>query len=69
MDQRYYRQVVGIPQGSVLSSLLCSFCYGDLETNKLGEFSSPDDTQNVSGHCITFFLLLIYDLSFSCFSD
>ncbi|KAF5391483.1 hypothetical protein D9757_002434 [Collybiopsis confluens] len=27
----YYRQVVGIPQGSVLSSILCSFFYGDLE--------------------------------------
>ncbi|KAG8948061.1 hypothetical protein FRC04_010103 [Tulasnella sp. 424] len=26
-----YRQKVGIPQGSVLSTLLCSFFYGDLE--------------------------------------
>ena len=57
MDHRYYRQVVGIPQGSVLSSLLCSYCYGDLETRKLGEFSSSNDTQNVSYRCITFFLL------------
>ncbi|GJE88721.1 telomerase reverse transcriptase [Phanerochaete sordida] len=31
----YYRQVVGIPQGSVLSTLLCSFFYGDLEKRKL----------------------------------
>lgn len=25
--------MVGIPQGSVLSSILCSFFYGDLEKN------------------------------------
>ncbi|XP_006893229.1 PREDICTED: telomerase reverse transcriptase isoform X2 [Elephantulus edwardii] len=31
---RYYVQCQGIPQGSILSTLLCSFCYGDLE-NKL----------------------------------
>ena len=28
---RYYRQTTGIPQGSVLSSLLCSLLVGDLE--------------------------------------
>jgi hypothetical protein len=33
IGQTYYRQVVGIPQGSVLSSILCSFFYGDLEKN------------------------------------
>ncbi|GLB40371.1 putative telomerase reverse transcriptase [Lyophyllum shimeji] len=27
----FYRQTVGIPQGSILSALLCSFFYGDLE--------------------------------------
>ena len=27
----YYRQIVGIPQGSVISTLLCSFFYGDME--------------------------------------
>ncbi|KAF7292779.1 Telomerase reverse transcriptase [Mycena indigotica] len=27
----YHRQTIGIPQGSVLSSLLCAFFYGDLE--------------------------------------
>jgi hypothetical protein len=31
IGQFYYRQTVGIPQGSVLSSILCSFFYGDLE--------------------------------------
>ncbi|KAF5327773.1 hypothetical protein D9619_004557 [Psilocybe cf. subviscida] len=33
----YFRQVVGIPQGSVLSSILCSFFYGDLE-KRFGKF-------------------------------
>jgi hypothetical protein len=32
----FYRQMVGIPQGSVLSSLLCSFFYGDLENAHFG---------------------------------
>ncbi|KAI5122895.1 hypothetical protein M0805_007573 [Coniferiporia weirii] len=35
IGQDYYRQRVGIPQGSVLSSLLCSFFYGDLERTVL----------------------------------
>lgn len=36
IGNEYYRQVVGIPQGSILSSLLCSFFYGDLERRHLG---------------------------------
>lgn len=31
IGSNYYRQSVGIPQGSVLSTILCSFFYGDLE--------------------------------------
>ncbi|XP_029445789.1 telomerase reverse transcriptase [Rhinatrema bivittatum] len=34
IDNQYYVQCCGIPQGSILSALLCSFCYGDME-NKL----------------------------------
>ncbi|XP_069814636.1 telomerase reverse transcriptase isoform X2 [Dendropsophus ebraccatus] len=34
INDRYYRQCCGIPQGSMLSTLLCSLCYGDME-NKL----------------------------------
>ncbi|XP_077213173.1 telomerase reverse transcriptase isoform X3 [Tasmannia lanceolata] len=33
VGQNFYLQEVGIPQGSVLSSLLCSFYYGHLERN------------------------------------
>ncbi|CUA77091.1 telomerase reverse transcriptase [Rhizoctonia solani] len=36
-----YRQVVGIPQGSVLSTLLCAIFYGDLENTKLRFTSNP----------------------------
>ncbi|XP_043921081.1 telomerase reverse transcriptase [Protopterus annectens] len=34
INDSYYRQCCGIPQGSILSTLLCSLCYGDME-NKL----------------------------------
>ncbi|XP_071409648.1 telomerase reverse transcriptase [Pithys albifrons albifrons] len=34
IGNRYYLQTCGIPQGSILSTLLCSLCYGDME-NKL----------------------------------
>ncbi|XP_003802062.1 telomerase reverse transcriptase isoform X2 [Otolemur garnettii] len=34
VGRRYFAQCQGIPQGSVLSTLLCSLCYGDME-NKL----------------------------------
>ena len=39
--KRYMRQVGGIPQGSVLSSLLCSYFYGAFERNELG-FVRPE---------------------------
>ena len=34
LPPRSYIQCQGIPQGSILSTLLCSLCYGDME-NKL----------------------------------
>ncbi|XP_066479256.1 telomerase reverse transcriptase [Tiliqua scincoides] len=34
IENRYHVQCCGIPQGSILSTLLCNFCYGDME-NKL----------------------------------
>lgn len=36
IGNRHYRQRNGIPQGSVLSSLLCNFFYGDMEQKRLG---------------------------------
>ena len=57
----YYRQMVGIPQGSVLSTLLCSFFYGDLERQKL-QFTR--DPSNVSMCCDKqeFALILVQEL-------
>ncbi|KAK9283883.1 hypothetical protein L1049_012138 [Liquidambar formosana] len=37
-DRKFYLQDVGIPQGSVLSSLLCSFYYGHLERSVIFPF-------------------------------
>lgn len=36
IGKKYLRQKQGIPQGSIVSSLLCSFFYGELEHQKLG---------------------------------
>jgi telomerase reverse transcriptase len=36
MGKRYYRQKTGIPQGSILSTILCNFFYAELEREVLG---------------------------------
>ncbi|KAI3764304.1 hypothetical protein L2E82_14311 [Cichorium intybus] len=38
IDKDFYLQNVGIPQGSILSSLLCSFYYGHMENSKIVPF-------------------------------
>ncbi|KAE9994719.1 hypothetical protein Vi05172_g10512 [Venturia inaequalis] len=43
IGRKYYRQKNGIPQGSVLSSLLCNFFYGSLEKDVL-KFTGRADT-------------------------
>lgn len=42
IGKKYYRQRNGIPQGSVLSSLLCNFYYGKLEKDMLAFLDRPD---------------------------
>jgi telomerase reverse transcriptase len=42
IGKKYFRQRKGIPQGSVLSSLLCSLLYAEMERNVLG-FLQTDD--------------------------
>lgn len=42
IGKRFFRQKNGIPQGSVLSTILCSFFYGDLEQSKLS-FTLDED--------------------------
>lgn len=36
IGKQFYRQKEGIPQGSILSSLLCNYFYADLEAKHLG---------------------------------
>jgi len=49
VNGRLYRQKDGIPQGSVLSSLLCSLFYGDMENTRL---SFTKDVKSVSASSI-----------------
>ncbi|KAA8520248.1 hypothetical protein F0562_014504 [Nyssa sinensis] len=52
LDKKFYLQDVGIPQGSVLSSLLCSFYYGHLENNVIYPFlekTSETAAEDLSG--------------------
>ncbi|KAF4455059.1 telomerase reverse transcriptase [Fusarium austroafricanum] len=42
VGKKYYRQKVGIPQGSVLSSFLCNYFYADLEEKHLSFLNSAD---------------------------
>lgn len=35
MGKQFYRQKVGIPQGSIVSTVLCNIFYADLERKKL----------------------------------
>lgn len=42
IGKRFYRQRTGIPQGSVLSSILCNYFYAELERDVLGFARGPD---------------------------
>ena len=43
MEKRFFKQRKGIPQGSVLSSLLCNFFYGEFENHCLN-FLEPEES-------------------------
>jgi telomerase reverse transcriptase len=60
IGKKYYRQKNGIPQGSVLSSLLCNFFYGSLERDIL-QFTHRADTVLI--RLIDDFLLVSLDQS------
>ena len=53
--KKYFRQVTGVPQGSVLSTLLCSFFYGDMESKHL---SFLEDENSLLLRLIDDFLLI-----------
>lgn len=42
IGKKYYRQKAGIPQGSIISSVLCNYFYADLEQTQLS-FLGADD--------------------------
>lgn len=42
IGKRFYRQKTGIPQGSILSSILCNFFYAELERDVLGFVLGPE---------------------------
>lgn len=42
IGKKFYRQKEGIPQGSVISTLLCSFFYGELERECFGFLTEGD---------------------------
>ncbi|CAK7223034.1 Telomerase reverse transcriptase [Sporothrix bragantina] len=55
VGDKYYRQKEGIPQGSVLSSTLCSYFYADLEEKELGFLKAPAGAEDED--CILFRLI------------
>lgn len=58
IGKKYYRQKTGIPQGSIVSSLLCSFFYAELEREVLGFL---EDGQTLLLRLIDDFLLISTD--------
>ena len=60
IGKKFYRQKEGIPQGSVLSSLLCNYFYADLEAHHL---SFLQDESSLLLRLIDDFLLITTDRS------
>lgn len=60
IGKKFYRQKTGIPQGSVLSSLLCSYIYAELEREVLGFL---DDGNTLLLRLIDDFLVISTDRS------
>ncbi|BGP25246.1 Telomerase reverse transcriptase [Rhodotorula toruloides] len=52
-----YRQKTGIPQGSILSSLLCALFYGDMERRKLA-FTDDDESRQTLLRYVDDFLFI-----------
>lgn len=61
IGKKYYRQKDGIPQGSVISSMLCSYFYADLERTHLQFLQAEDDCLLL--RLIDDFLLITLDRS------
>ncbi|KAF4122395.1 telomerase reverse transcriptase [Geosmithia morbida] len=62
IGKKYYRQKVGIPQGSILSSFLCNYFYADLEVRYLG-FLNDGSSDSLLLRLVDDFLLITLDKS------
>jgi len=60
IGKKFYRQKSGIPQGSILSSMLCNYFYANLEATQL-DFIRKDDDGCVLMRLIDDFLLITTD--------
>lgn len=58
VGKKYYRQKLGVPQGSVLSAAFCNYFYADLERQHLAFLGDPDGEEGSGG---TVLLRLIDD--------
>lgn len=54
---RFLSQASGIPQGSVLSTILCNYYYGDLESRLLGDLFEPAQSR----HCVHLLVRIVDD--------
>lgn len=52
LPPRSYVQCQGVPQGSILSTLLCSFCYGDMENELFPGIQRDGYGPSVGGRCL-----------------
>ena len=59
--KRYFKQIVGIPQGSVLSTLMCSLYYGKFEKEELASIIS--EPNSLLMRLVDDFLFLTTDLA------
>ena len=63
IGRKHYRQRHGIPQGSVLSTLLCSFFYGEFERSHLAFLREGDSgSKRVLVRLVDDFLLVTAEL-------
>lgn len=64
LPPRSYVQCQGVPQGSILSTLLCSFCYGDMENELFPGIQRDGYGPSVGGRCLAggLFVLLVLDV-------
>ena len=62
IGKQFYRQKQGIPQGSILSTLLCNFYYGEIERKEL-KFVGERSSRCLLMRYVDDFLLITTDLA------